>query len=57
MTTALASGAPIRAADRVTVKIGCRADGRVAETLGDGCEVHAFFEQEARVAVSGFGWF
>ena len=36
----------------MTVKIGCRADGRVAETLGDGCELHAFFEQEARVAVS-----
>ena len=45
------SGRMILAADCVRVNVGSRAHGGVSEALGDGREVHAVGQQEARVAV------
>jgi hypothetical protein len=45
-------GGAVLTADGVRVNVGGRAHGGVAEALGDGREVHAVSQQEARVAVS-----
>src|ERR1017187_4527046 len=45
-------GGVVLAADRVAVDVGGRAYRRVSEAGGDGCEVHAVSQQEARMAVS-----
>jgi hypothetical protein len=46
------SGGVVLAPDRVAVDIGGRSYRRVAEARGDGREVHAVGQQEARMAVS-----
>lgn len=42
----------VLAADGVRIDVGGSAHGRVAEAFGDGREVYAVGQQEARVAVS-----
>jgi hypothetical protein len=45
-------GLLVLAAERVAVDVVGRVYGGMAEALGDGREVHAVGQQEARVAVS-----
>src|ERR1019366_8768515 len=45
-------GGEVLAAEGVRVDLRGGGDGRVAEAFADGRQVHAFFQQEARVAVA-----